>query len=91
MTCGVLIHIPEDGLVPAMKEIYRVSKDYILCAEYFSPRSEVIPYHGEEALWRRPYGDIWMENYGLDHVAHGFLWKRTTGLDNLTWFLLRKK
>ena len=92
ITCGVLIHIPDEGLPDAMAEIHRVAKRFILCAEYYGRKVEVVPYRGEEgALWRRPYLDLWMEQFpNLKPLAQGFAWKRTTGLDDLTWGLFEK-
>ena len=92
MTCGVLIHIPNEGLPDAMGEIYRVAKRFILCAEYYGREVEEAPYRGEDgALWRRPYGDLWLEQFpSLKPLAQGFAWKRTTGLDDLCWFLFEK-
>lgn len=91
-TSGVLIHIPGEGLPDAMAGIHRVAKRHILCAEYYGRDVEEVPYHGEEgALWRRPYGDLWVEQFpGLKPLAQGFAWKRTTGLDDLVWFLFEK-
>jgi pseudaminic acid biosynthesis-associated methylase len=91
MTCGVLIHIPPADLLPSMRELYRVSKGYIMCAEYFAPGEEEIEYHGKKGLlWRRPYGDIWVDNFDLYYVSHGFLWDRVDGMDNVTWWLFKK-
>jgi pseudaminic acid biosynthesis-associated methylase len=92
MTCGVLIHIPPAGLPDAMAEIYRVAKRFILCAEYYGREVEAVPYRGEDgALWRRPYGDLWVEQFpDLKPIAQGFAWRRTTGLDDFVWFLFEK-
>jgi pseudaminic acid biosynthesis-associated methylase len=93
LTCGVLIHIPPEGLAETMAKIHRVTKRYILCAEYFAPSEEEVPYHGETAaLWRRDYGLLWLKHFplGLKYVTHGFLWKPVDGLDNLTWWLFEK-
>jgi pseudaminic acid biosynthesis-associated methylase len=92
LTCGVLIHIPPEGLPETMAKIHRVTKRYILCAEYFAPSEEVVPYRGEEAaLWRRDYGSLWMKQFpDLKYITHGFLWKPVDGLDNLTWWLFEK-
>ncbi len=92
LTCGLLIHIPKDDLVASMKEIYRCAKRWIICAEYFAPQEEMISYHGKpNALWRRDYGSLWLDQFPdlrCDHVA--FAWKRMTGLDNLTIWVLEK-
>jgi len=92
ITCGLLIHIPRDELVQSMKEIYRTSKRYIISGEYFAPHEEMIPYRGKpNALWRRDYGSIWMDNFP-DLYCHAsvFAWKRQTGLDNITFWVFEK-
>lgn len=91
-TCGVLIHIPTDKLIASMREIHRVSKQWVICAEYFAPSEETIPYRGtKDTLWRRDYGSIWMDNFpGLRCHSCQFAWKRTTGMDNLTVWVFEK-
>jgi pseudaminic acid biosynthesis-associated methylase len=92
LTCGVLIHIPTDKLLASMKEIHRVSRQWIICAEYFAPSEEMIPYRGtKDTLWRRDYGSIWMDNFP-DLTCEGciFAWKRITGMDNLAVWIFEK-
>ena len=91
-TSGVLIHIPPHALEQAYREMHRVSSRYLLTIEYFSPTPETIPYRGEtEALFRRDFGGLWLDMFDdLKPVANGFFWKRTTGLDDLTWWLFEK-
>jgi pseudaminic acid biosynthesis-associated methylase len=91
-TMGVLIHIPPDRLGQAMVAIYRASSRWILCAEYFNPDLVAIPYRGRaDRLWKGDYGSRYLDMFpGLNLVDHGFAWKRTTGLDNLTWWLFEK-
>src|SRR4051812_43099010 len=85
ITSGLLIHIPTDKLIPSMKEIHRCAKRWIISAEYFAPSEEMIPYRGHDnALWRRDYGSIWLDNFPDLHCQGAvFAWKRMTGLDNL--------
>jgi pseudaminic acid biosynthesis-associated methylase len=91
-TSGVLIHIPTDKLVASMREIHRVSRRWIVCAEYFAPSEEMIPYRGHDnALWRRDYGSLYMDTFpDLHCIGNLFAWKRTTGLDNLTVWVFEK-
>jgi pseudaminic acid biosynthesis-associated methylase len=91
-TSGVLIHIPPDQLGAACDEIYRVTKRYIVCIEYFSPEPEEVEYRGRRGMmWRRDFGSFWMKQHrDLRHVGHGFAWKGATGLDNLTWWAFSK-
>jgi spore coat polysaccharide biosynthesis protein SpsF len=91
-TSGVLIHVPPEDLETAYGEIHRVAARYILSIEYFSPRPVSIPYRGHEGLlFKRDFGGMWLDLFpGLEPVANGFFWRRTTGLDDLNWWLFRK-
>ena len=91
-TCGVLIHIAPDKLLASMKEIHRVSRRHIICGEYFSPKEEVVPYRGiDDALWRRDYGSLWLDNFSDLHcIGTMFAWKRQTPFDNLVFWVFEK-
>jgi spore coat polysaccharide biosynthesis protein SpsF len=91
-TSGVLIHIHPDDLLVSLREIYRCSKRWIVCVEYFSDKIEMIPYRGHnDRLFKRDFGSFWLDNFPkLRPVAYGFAWRRVTGLDNLTWWLFEK-
>ena len=91
-TNGVLIHIHPDNLLDACREIYRTSRRYIVCIEYFSDKAETIPYHGHDnLLFKRDFGGFWMDNFpDLRVMNYGFNWKRVTGMDNLTWWVFEK-
>lgn len=90
-TYGVLIHLDEEQLAAAMREIHRTSKRWIFCAEYFNPDTVSIPYRGQQnALFKRDYGSLWLDKFDLQPMAYGFEWKRVTGLDDVTWWLFRK-
>ena len=91
-TSGVLIHIAPEGLEAACREIYRVASRYIVCIEYFSAKPEQIEYRGHLGqLFKRDFGSFWLDLYpSLRPLGCGFAWKRTTGLDNLTWWVFQK-
>ena len=91
-TCGVLIHIAPDKLMASMKEIHRVSRRYIICAEYFAPSEEMVPYRGvNDALWRRDYGSLYLDNFSDLHcISNFFAWKRMTAFDNITFWVFEK-
>lgn len=91
-TSGVLVHIPPAELIRAMSEVLRVSRRWILSIEYFNPTPQEVPYRGNSGmLWRRDFGESWLDLYpGLKIVGNGFAWKRTTGLDNVFWWLFEK-
>jgi pseudaminic acid biosynthesis-associated methylase len=91
-TSGVLIHIHPDQLRESIAEIHRCSSRWIACIEYFSDKPEMIPYRGhDDRLFKRDFGSFWLDHFpDLRTVAYGFVWKRVTGLDNLTWWLFEK-
>lgn len=91
LTCGVLIHVPPDRLAEACGEIVRVSRRWVLCAEYFSPRPEEVEYRGARGLlFKRDFGAFYLEHWpGLRLVDYGFLWRRVE-FDDLTWWLFEK-
>ena len=91
-TSGVLIHIHPRDLLASCREIHRVSRRYVACIEYFSDKEEEIAYRGHtEALFKRDFGGFYLDNFpDLRLLDYGFAWKRTTGLDNLTWWLFEK-
>jgi spore coat polysaccharide biosynthesis protein SpsF len=92
-TNGVLIHIPPAGLAPAMREICRVARRFVLCSEYFSHAPVEVPYHGQDGmLWKRDFGSAYLEVCpALSPRAYGFLWQRELPLfDNLNWWVFEK-
>lgn len=91
-TSGVLIHIHPDQLLASVREIYRVSRRYIVCIEYFADKpSELLYREHTEALFKRDFGGYFMDQFpDLRLLDYGFSWKRQTGLDNLTWWIFEK-
>ena len=91
-TSGVLIHVPPTDLLASCREMHRVSRKYIACAEYFSVEPQELNYRGHDGLlFKRDFGEFWMSNFpDLKLRDYGFFWKRASGLDNLTWWLFEK-
>lgn len=92
-SAGVLIHIHPDDLPQVADEMHRVSRRWLLVAEYFSVKPETIPYRGrDDLLFKRDFGGYFMDRFDdLEIVDDGFLWRRTTGIDDVTWVLMRKR
>ena len=92
VTSGLLIHIPPVGLGKAVDEIHRVARRWIVAVEYFSPDLVEVKYRERDgALWKADYGSLYLDRFpDLRCVSYGFEWKRSTGLDNVTWWLLEK-
>lgn len=91
-TSGVLIHVHPHDLGAACDGIYAAAERYIVSIEYFSERPEEIDYRGHAGkLWKRDFGSFWLDRYPeLEPLGCGFAWRRTTGLDNLTYWAFQK-
>lgn len=73
MSVGVLIHIAPAEVRKAMRSLIAVSNRYVLAIEYDSWHEEEVLYRGhKEALWRRPYGEMYSA-MGLQFVDCGML------------------
>ncbi len=60
-TSGVLIHIAPENRKCAMREICRVSRKYVWGFEYFSDRSQEIPYRGKRnVLWKADFPSLFL-------------------------------
>jgi len=90
-TCGVLIHVPTAGLPAVMDEMFRVSRRYLLCAEYHDEVEVAVPWRGQPAaLWRRNYRKLWLDRFpGLTVVEEGYK-GQDEGFDRITWHLFQK-
>jgi pseudaminic acid biosynthesis-associated methylase len=88
-TCGVLIHVDPKDLAASCREIHRVSRRWILCAEYFSPEPRSISYRGHAGqLFTRDFGRFWQEHHtDLRLVDYGFFWRGAGATDDLNWWL----
>jgi pseudaminic acid biosynthesis-associated methylase len=93
VSSGLLVYVQPELLHATLNEIHRLSRRFIVIAEYFSPRHESIPYHGRDSmLFKNDFGGVFMDLHP-DAVLldYGFFWKRATGLDDITWWLFEKR
>lgn len=89
-TCGFLIHLTDEQLEIAYKNLYDATKQYILIMEYFSPEKTEIPYRDGVYLHKRDFCKEIRQRYpNLGLVDYGFIYE-IDGFDNLNWFLLYK-
>jgi pseudaminic acid biosynthesis-associated methylase len=90
-TTGVLIHQPESTLALVMGEVVRVSRRFVLCGEYFAPKTIEVPYRGMQgALFKRDYGSLYRELFPeLRLIDEGSL-GQAEGWDDITWWLFEK-
>jgi pseudaminic acid biosynthesis-associated methylase len=91
-TYGVLIHVPPEDLLRSCTEIHRVSRRFILCAEYLADRPTEKPYRGEEGLlFLRDFGAFWMDSFpDLELVDYGCFWKRVDS-DTMNWWIFERR
>lgn len=93
-TIGVLIHIHPDNLLKNMERMYMLSSGYILMGEYFNRTPIMLEYQGQkDKLFKRDFGKLFIENFPVELVDHGFLWGHlydSAGFDDITWWLFKK-
>jgi pseudaminic acid biosynthesis-associated methylase len=72
-TSGVLIHIAPREITVALEEIYRCSRKYIWCFEYYAKEYTSIIYRGSEnLLWKADYLRLFLERFdNLELVKKG--------------------
>ena len=88
-SCGVLIHIPNEGIQKAISEMKRVSKRYVLIMEYYAKEEVVVKYQGEKnALFKRPYGELFLKDDKWDLVSQG---APSEGFDKIVYWLFKRK
>tara|TARA_B100001540_G_scaffold281504_1_gene271628 strand:- start:826 stop:1437 length:612 start_codon:yes stop_codon:yes gene_type:complete len=92
-TKTVLIHINPDYLKNVYENLVNGSNRYVLVAEYYNPVPVQIEYRGhDDRLYKRDFAGDLIENYGLNLVDYGFVYKRDKQApqDDISWFLLQK-
>lgn len=89
-TAGVLIHIPLENLDAVMNEVCRISRRYILAAEYYAPAETPVPYRGScDLLWKRDFPAHFSTRANIRMLRCGF-WGPEDGFDNCHWWLFEK-
>jgi len=89
--CGVLIHTNPKDLRDLLLRMNLLSQRYILLMEYFNAEPVEIDYREDLRLWKRDFGSFFMDHFPVKPVRSGFLWKPTSGMDNLTFWLFEKE
>ena len=92
-TKTVLIHIAPADLPRAYDVLYRTTRRFLLVAEYYSPRPEMIEYRGHrDKLFKRDFAGDLLDTYSdLSVRDYGFVYRRDKhAQDDVTWFLLEK-
>ncbi len=90
---GILIHINPKDLKKTYKKINKLSKKYILIAEYFSPNPTKISYRGHKnKLFKRDFLKEYLKiNRNSKLLDYGFIYEKDKfPQDNINWFLIKK-
>ena len=88
-TAGVLIHIGPDEITHAMQMISMATRKYVLSIEYEDSTEVEVTYRGQSnALWRRPYGEMYGD-LGFSVVDSGNLTPED-GFDNCKFWLMER-
>ena len=93
LTSGLLIHINPKDLDKVYKNIFSLSRKYILIAEYFSQDPVAIKYRGKKnLLFKRDFAKELKRKFKLKIIDYGFIWSedKKHNLDNFNWFILKK-
>jgi len=63
-TSGLLVHIVPKDINLALDEIYRCSRQYIWCFEYYSKEYKVIPYRGHnDLLYKADFSKLFLNHF----------------------------
>jgi pseudaminic acid biosynthesis-associated methylase len=75
-TSGVLIHINPDFLDNVYRNLVNGSNRYVLVDKYYNPTPTKISYKGhEDRLFKRDFAGELIDNYGMQPVDYGFVYK----------------
>lgn len=91
---GVLIHISPDFLQVTYNQMYNMSNEWILIAEYYNPTPVALNYRGyENKLFKRDFAGEMLDKFeDLELCDYGFAYHRDKfAQDDISWFLLRKR
>ena len=91
-TSGLLIHIAPDDIDAVLDEIYRCTRKYIWCFEYYAEDYTQIPYHGHsDLLWKTDFSGLFLDRFSNLRLVRDEFFKYLNS-DNLdTMFLLGKR
>jgi pseudaminic acid biosynthesis-associated methylase len=90
-TSGVLIHIAPDDLPKVIDEMYRATKRYIWCFEYYSDEFQNIEYRGhKDRLWKGNFMKLFLERHPNLKVIKEKKIKRLDNNNTDVMFLLEK-
>lgn len=91
-TSGLLIHIAPDDINAVLDEIYRCTKQYIWCFEYYSDEYTQINYRGQAGLlWKTNFSKLFLKRFKNLGLVKEELFKYLTNDNMDAMFLLQKE
>ena len=90
-TSGLLIHIAPDDITPVLDEIYRCTRQYIWCLEYYTEEYTQINYRGHaDLLWKTNFSKLFLDHFANLTVVKEKHFKYLDNDNVNTMFLLKK-
>ena len=92
-TSGLLIHIAPEDITAVLDEMYRCTKQYIWCFEYYSEVYTQIDYRGHtNLLWKANFSKLFIGRFSNLRLVREELFKYLNNNDNVdAMFLLEKE
>lgn len=92
-SCHVLIHLPPDRIVKALKEMVRCCRKLIYCEEYYADEvTEIKNYHGmNNIVWKRNFEKLFADEFKELKLLKSKKYKYTENENIETVFLLSKQ
>lgn len=92
-TSGFLIHISPRDINRIMNEIYRCTKNYIWCFEYFEGTGyKEVPYRGKSnLLWKTNFNKLFLNNYSDLKLIKECFYPNTENLNLIDHMFLLEK
>lgn len=91
-TSGLLIHIAPEDITGVLDEMYRCTKQYIWCLEYYSEVYTQIPYRGHaELLWKANFSKLFLERFSNLRLVREEFFKYLSNDNVDVMFLLEKR
>ncbi len=91
-TSGLLIHIAPGDIADLLNEIYRSTKQYIWCFEYYADEYARINYRGHaDLLWKTNFSKLILDRFTNLRLVREELFKYRNNDDMDVMFLLEKE
>jgi pseudaminic acid biosynthesis-associated methylase len=91
-TAGLLIHIAPEDITAVLDEIYRCTKQYIWCCEYYSDVYIQVEYRGHaDLLWKTNFSKLFLDRFSNLRLVRAEYFKYLNSDNVDTMFLLEKR